>query len=85
MRMAGKNNDGARSQRSEKQRKNSAARQGSAERAGARRVSELHKAVSCRSGDLWRRTKLKVSSGEPFDDLHRSTALGAAIQGAGVF
>ena len=27
---------------------------------------------------------MKVSSGEPLDDLHRSTALGAAIQGAGV-
>ena len=27
---------------------------------------------------------MKVSSRESFDDLHRSTALGAAIQGAGI-
>src|SRR5690349_21305490 len=40
--------------------------------------------VSCRSVDLWRRTKLKVSSREPFDDLHRSTALGTAIEGTGI-
>ena len=40
--------------------------------------------VSCRSVDLRRRTKLKVSSRESFYDLHRSTALGAAIQGAGI-
>ena len=65
--------------------KNSAARQGSAGRAKARRVSELGRAVSCRSGDLWRGTKLQVGSREPFEDLHRSAALGAAIQGAGIF
>ena len=40
--------------------------------------------VSCRSSDQWRRAKLNVGSREPFDDLHRCTALGAAIQGAGV-
>jgi hypothetical protein len=59
-------------------------RQRSAERAGARQVWELERMVSWRSVDLWRRTELKVSSREPFDDLHGSTALGAAIQGAGI-
>ncbi len=42
------------------------------------RVFELERVVSCRSADLWWRTKLDFSSGEPFDDLHRSTAFGAA-------
>jgi hypothetical protein len=57
--------------------------QRSARRAGAGEVLELEKVVSCRSGDLWRRAKLQVGSREPLDDLHRCTALGAAIQGAG--
>jgi len=62
-----------------------AVRQRKAGRAGAREVLELERDVSCRCGDLWRGTKLKVGSRQPFDDLHRSAALGAAIQGAGVF
>lgn len=61
-----------------------AVRQRSAERAGARGVLELEKAVSCCS-DLWRRTKLKVGSREAFDDLHGCTALGTAIQGSRIF
>ena len=42
------------------------------------RVFELERVVSCRSADLWRRTKLNFGSGESFDDLHRSTAFRAA-------
>jgi hypothetical protein len=42
------------------------------------RVFELERVVSCRSADPWWRTKLDFGSGEPFDDLHRSTAFGAA-------
>ncbi len=44
----------------------------------ARRVFELERVVSCRSADPWWRTKLNFGSGEPFDDLHRSTAFRAA-------
>ena len=62
-----------------------AARQRGAERAIAREVLELERVVSCGCVDLWRGTELKVDSRQPFDDLHRSTALGAAIQGAGIF
>ena len=43
-----------------------------------RRVFELERVVSCRSGDHRWRTKLNFGSGEPFDDLHRSTAFWAA-------
>jgi hypothetical protein len=43
-----------------------------------RRVFELERVVSCRSADPWWRTKLDFGSAEPFDDLHRSTALRAA-------
>jgi hypothetical protein len=40
---------------------------------------ELWRAVSCRSCDQQRRrTELDLSSGKSFDDLHGSTALGAA-------
>ena len=49
-----------------------------AERLGGRRVFELERVVSCRSADLRWRTKLDFGSGEPFDDLHRSTAFRAA-------
>ena len=38
----------------------------------------LEKVVSCRSREFRWRTKLDFGSGEPFDDLHRSTALRAA-------
>jgi len=43
-----------------------------------RRVFELERVVSCRNADPWWRTKLDFGSGEPFDDLHRSTAFRAA-------
>jgi hypothetical protein len=49
------------------------------------RVVELERVVSCRSADLWWRTKLDFSSGEPFDDLHRSTAFRAAPKTKRVF
>ena len=50
-----------------------------------RRVFELERVVSCRSADLWWRTKLNFGSGEPFDDLHRSTAFRAAPKIGTVF
>jgi hypothetical protein len=49
------------------------------------RVFELERVVSYRSADLWWRTKLDFSSGEPFDDLHRSTAFRAAPKTKRVF
>ena len=54
------------------------ARHRDAQRTEGRRVFELERVVSCRSADPWRRTKLDFGSGEPFDDLHRSTAFRAA-------
>jgi hypothetical protein len=53
------------------------ARHRDTERPEGRRVFELEKVVSCRN-DPWWRTKLDFGSGEPFDDLHRSTAFRAA-------
>ena len=55
-----------------------AARRRGAERREARGVLELERVVSCRSGDHRWRTKLNFGSGEPFDDLHRSTAFWTA-------
>jgi hypothetical protein len=56
----------------------SARRCGIPERAETREDFELERVVSCR-GCEWRgRTKLDFGSGEPFDDLHRSTTLRAA-------
>jgi hypothetical protein len=49
-----------------------------AQRLGGRRVFELKRVVSCRRADPWWRTKFDFGSGEPFDDLHRSTAFRAA-------
>jgi len=49
-----------------------------AERLEGRRVFELERVVSCRRADPWWRTKLNFGSGEPFDDLHRSTTFRAA-------
>ena len=40
-------------------------------RAGAREVLELERNVSCRCGDLWRGTKLKVGSRQPFRERSR--------------
>ena len=54
------------------------ARRKNAERPEGRKVFELERVVSCCSADLWWGTKLDFSSGESFDDLHRSTTFGAA-------
>jgi hypothetical protein len=62
-----------------------AARQRGAERPAARGVLELERVVSCRSADHRWRTKLDFGRGEPFDDLHRSTALRAAPKIGSVF
>ena len=51
-------------------------RQKSTEHAEACGVVELERMVSCGSGERWR-TELDFGGGEPFDDLHRSTTLGA--------
>jgi hypothetical protein len=48
-------------------------------------VFALERVVSCRSADPWWRTKLNFGSGEPFDDLHRSTAFRAAPRIGTVF
>ena len=61
---------------------------GEAQRCAApdgRRVFELERVVSCRRADPWWRTKLDFGSGEPFDDLHRSTAFRAAPKVGTVF
>jgi hypothetical protein len=63
----------------------STARHKNAERPEERRVFELERVVSCRSADPWWRTELDFSSGEPFDDLHRSTAFGAAPKVGTIF
>jgi hypothetical protein len=54
------------------------ARHRDAQRLEGRRVFELERVVSCRNADRWWRTKLDFGSGEPFDDLHWSTAFRAA-------
>jgi hypothetical protein len=54
------------------------ARQRDAEHLEVPRVFALERVVSCRRADPWWRTKLNFGSGEPFDDLHRSTAFRAA-------
>src|SRR5258708_29323704 len=61
------------------------ARQRDAQRREVRRVFELERVVSCRRADPWWRTKLDFGSGEPFDDLHRSTAFRAAPKIGAVF
>ncbi len=61
---------------------------GKAERCGAPRSawsSRVGEVVSCRSGDHRWGTKLDFGWGEPFDDLHRSTALRAAPKIGSVF
>ena len=55
------------------------------ERPEGRRVFELERGVSCRNADPWGRTNLDFGSGEPFDDLHRSTAFRAAPEIGTVF
>ena len=61
------------------------ARQRDAQRLEGRGVFELERVVSCRRADPWWRTKLNFGSGEPFDDLHRSTAFRAAPKIGTVF
>ena len=61
------------------------ARQRDAQRLEVPRVFELERVVSCRRADPWWRTKLDFGSGEPFDDLHRSTAFRAAPKIGTVF
>src|SRR5258707_14779667 len=56
-----------------------------AQRLEGRRVFELERVVSCRNADRWWRTKLDFGSGEPFDDLHRSTAFRAAPKTGTIF
>jgi hypothetical protein len=56
-----------------------------AERLEGRRVFELERVVSCRRADAWWRTKLNFGSGEPFGDLHRSTAFRAAPKSGTIF
>ena len=52
-------------------------------RAEARGVFGLERWVSCRAGPWWR-AKLDFGSGEPLDDLHRSTAVRAVVEVGGV-
>ena len=61
------------------------ARHRDTERREGRRVFELERVVSCRNADRWWRTKLDFGSGEPFDDLHRSTAFRAAPKTGTIF
>jgi hypothetical protein len=61
------------------------ARHKDTEQPEGRRVFELKSVVSCCSADPWWRTKVDFSSGEPFDDLHRSTAFRAAPRIGEVF
>ena len=63
----------------------SAAKRKSRERAETRGGLGLERVVSCRSRDHRWRTKLDFGSGEPLDDLHRSTAFRAGIKVRGVF
>ena len=61
------------------------ARHRDAQRLEVPRIFELERVVSCRRADPWWRTKLDFGSGESLDDLHRSTALGAAPRIGEVF
>ena len=61
------------------------ARHRDTERPEVPRVFELERVVSCRRADRWWRTKLDFGSGEPFDDLHRSTTFRAAPKIGTVF
>ena len=60
-------------------------RQRDAERAEARGVGGLERPVSCCGATPGWRAKLDFRSGEPLDDLHRSTAVRAAVKVGGVF
>jgi hypothetical protein len=56
----------------------SAMRRTTTDRGEARRILLMERVVSCGSGDQRWGTKLDFISRRPFDDLHRSTAFGAA-------
>ena len=62
-----------------------ASRQRDAERAEARGDVGLERSVSCCGATLGWRAKLDFRSGEPLDDLHRSSAVRAAVKVGGVF
>ena len=68
-----------------KERIRRASRERDAERAEARGVVGLKRSVSCRRADPGWRAKLDFRRGEPLDDLHRSTAVRAAVKVGGVF
>jgi hypothetical protein len=53
------------------------ARHKDTERPEGCRVFELERVVSCRNADPWWRTKLDFGSGKPFNDHHRTAAVGA--------
>jgi hypothetical protein len=61
------------------------ARHRDAQRLVGRRGFELERVASCRNADRRWRTKLDFGSGEPFDDLHWSTAFRAAPKSGRVF
>jgi hypothetical protein len=61
-----------------------AIRRTTTDRGKARRVFWLRRAVSCGSGDLRWRAKLNLGSGEPLDDPHWGSALGAEPKITGV-
>src|ERR1700724_1471928 len=61
------------------------ARHREAKRLEGRRVFELERVVSCRNADPWWRSKFDFGSGEPFDELHWSTAFRAAPKSGSVF
>ncbi len=62
-----------------------AAKRTGAEHPEGRGVLELERVVSCGSGNHRWRAKLDFGSGEPLDDLHRSTTLRAAPEIRTVF
>lgn len=62
-----------------------ATRHSGTERPAERRAFELERVASCCNAAPWWRTKLDFGSGESLDDLHRSTALGAAPKIGTVF
>ena len=61
------------------------ARHRDAELPERRRLFDLERVVSCRSADLWWRTKLDFDSGQPLDDLHWAATLGTAPKTKRVF
>jgi hypothetical protein len=62
----------------------SAIRRTTTDRGEARGILLMEKVVSCGSGDQRWRAKLYLGSGEPLDDHHRSSTLGAEPKISGV-